>query len=115
MTIDHDQVALNGLIDWMFAESIMKLIPGIMASEIPGVAWAASTCLLDSEWAFRIVGRFETVDGREVGGEFVISQRVILDGEGAGENWVKKCKVAVRKQLADQILDQSRSIGQRGA
>lgn len=107
MIIDHDQIALNGLIDWMFAESIMKLIPGIMASEIPGVGWSASVCLVDGEWSFRIAGRFAETDGGILEGEFVISQRVILDGEGEGKGWVRRCKAAVSEQMRDQIRRQA--------
>ncbi len=99
MIIDHDQIALNSLIDEMFARDIKELIPKAMAIAAPCVAWSASTCLLAGERAFRIVGRFEEAGGGILKGEFMIYQRVILDGDGEGKGWVERCKATVTSQM----------------
>lgn len=99
MIIDHDAIVLNNAINTMFTNAIIEMIPGIMASAVPGVTWSASACLVDGERAFRIVGRFTEADGEILEGEFVISQRVILDGDGAGAGWVGRCKATVRGQM----------------
>lgn len=109
--IDHDQIALNSLIDEMFARDIKELIPKAMASAVPGVGWSASICTLDGERAFRITGQVTEADawvlwcwgGGILTGEFVISQRVILDGEDEGKGWVKRCKDAVSEQMRAKI------------
>lgn len=104
--IDHDQIALNGLIDEMFARDIKELIPKAMASAVPGVGWSASACTLDGERAFRIVGRFTEADGNVLEGRFMIYQRVILDGEGLGKGWVERCKAFVSEQMREQVLNE---------
>lgn len=110
---DYEEITitLNNAIDEMFGRDIKELIPGAMASAVPGVAWSASTCTLDGERAFKITGRFTEADGNVLEGRFMIYQRVILDGEGAGKGWVKRCKVEVRKQMREQVFNDENNEG----
>jgi len=103
MIIDHDAIVLNDAIDTMFTEAIKEKIPDIMSSAVAGVEWLVSVCQVSGDVSFRITGRFETESGKVLKADFVISQSRILDYDGAGKGWVKRCKAAIVEQIGRQL------------